>query len=233
MKTFKFCAAVASLAGIAAGPALAADPIRSNEIRLGMYFLNFELKSDPLSGAFIPPGYDLGFSINKVNTPYVAYKRRLAPHWAIQLAGGVPPKTEIVGQGPATVGSVPFVGPVLATAKWFSPTLLLNHVFFDESAALRPYLGVGVNYTHFFDRKVTDAGAAVLGGPTSISLSNSTGPAISAGLAWHIQDHWLLNLSYDYARVNSNAVLNTAGALKRTTIRFNPYTWVVSVGYAF
>jgi hypothetical protein len=33
--------------------------------------------------------------------------------------------------------------------------------------------------------------------------------------------------------VNSNAVLNTAGALKRTTIRFNPYTWVVSVGYAF
>ena len=47
------------------------------------------------------------------------------PHWVAQLAAGIPPKTETVGKGPPTVGSVPFDGVVVSTAKWFSPSLLV------------------------------------------------------------------------------------------------------------
>lgn len=226
-------AGAAFLAIASAGSALAADAVRSNEVRLGMYFVKFNVKANPLSGDFIPPGYNLNIDNNSVNTPYFAYVRRLTPHFIGQLAAGVPPKTEIVGKGSATVGSAPFNGVVLATARWFSPTVLLNYVFRDESATWRPYLGAGVNFTHFFSRQATAAGQAVLGGPTKISLTNSVGPAVTVGVTWRFQDRWHVYASYDYARVNSDAVTDTAGALRRTSVKFNPYTVVVSVGYAF
>jgi outer membrane protein len=223
--------AAALLATMTAGTALADGPVLSNELRLGAYILNYNAKADDLSGPFVPPGVNL--DIKNVTTPYFAYIRRLSPHFALQLAAGVPPKTKTIGKGPATVGSVPFNGQVVSTAKWLAPTVLLNYVFRDESEAWRPYVGAGVNYTHFYDRKSTAAGDAANGGPTAISLTNSIGPAVSVGISWRIQQRWKAYASYDYARVNSEYVGNTAGTLRKTSVKFNPSTLVVSIGFSF
>lgn len=224
-------AGLGMLATLMASSAIAADEIHSNEIRLGMYFVQYNAKADDISGPFVPPGVNL--DVKSVNTPYVAYLRRLAPHFVLELAAGVPPKTETVGKGPATLGSVPFNGRVISTARWFAPTALLIYVFRDESESWRPYLGAGANFTHFYSRQSTAVGNAANGGPTALSLTNSFGPAVTAGISWRLQEHWHLYASYDYARVNSDLVANTAGVLRRTSIRFNPSTLVVSVGYAF
>ena len=224
-------AAAALLATLTAGTAHADESVLSNEVRLGAYFLNYNAKADDLHGPFVPAGVNV--DVKNVTTPYFAYIRRLSPHFALQLAAGVPPKTETVGKGPATVGSVPFNGQVVSTAKWLAPTVLLNYVFRDESEAWRPYVGAGGNYTHFYDRKSTPAGDAANGGPTAISLTNSVGPAVSVGISWRIQRRWKAYASYDYARVNSDYVGNTAGTLRKTSIKFNPSTLVVSVGFSF
>jgi outer membrane protein len=221
------------LAALTAGSAIAANAIASNEIRLGMYFVQYAVKADNISGAFVPPGYTVNLDVKNVNTPYAAYVRRLAPHFSLELAAGVPPKTETVGKGSATLGSVPYNGQVISTARWFAPTVLLIYTFRDESESWRPYLGAGANFTHFYSRQSTAIGNAANGGPTALSLTNSFGPAVTAGLSWRFQEHWHLYASYDYARVNSDLVANTAGVLRRTSIRFNPSTLVVSVGYAF
>jgi outer membrane protein len=171
--------------------------------------------------------------VKNVTTPYFAYLRRLGPHLVGQLSAGVPPKTETVGKGLAKVGSVPFAGQIVSTAKWFSPSLVLNYVFRGEEQALRPYLGVGVNYTRFYDLRSTPAGDAANGGPTAISLTSSVGPLLVAGLRWHIKDNWSAYASYDVAQVNSDYVGDTAGVLRRTHIKFNPSTLVLAVGYAF
>jgi outer membrane protein len=224
--------AFATLAALmAAIPAMAADNVRSNEIRVGAYIVMYDAKADDLTGPYVPPGVNV--DVKNVTTPYFAYLRRLTPHLVAQLAAGVPPKTETVGKGPATLGSVPFNGQVVSTAKWFSPSVLVNYVFLDEEAALRPYLGVGVNYTRFYDLQSTPAGDAANGGPTAISLTSSVGPVVTAGLRWHIKDNWSAYASYDVARVNSDYVGDTAGVLRRTHIKFNPSTLVLSVGYAF
>ena len=86
--------------------------------------------------------------------------RRLNSYLDLELAFGVPPNTKTIGKGPATLGSVPYNGQTIATAKWLAPSALLEYKFFSESAALRPYIGVGVNYTSFYDRQVTAAGAS-------------------------------------------------------------------------
>jgi outer membrane protein len=210
---------------------MAADNVLSNEIRVGAYIVMYDAKADDLTGPYVPPGVNV--DVKNVNTPYFAYLRRLGPHFVGQLSAGVPPKTETVGKGPATLGSVPFNGQVVSTAKWFSPSLIVNYVFRDESQALRPYLGAGVNYTRFYDLQSTPAGDAANGGPTAISLSSSVGPVVVAGLRWHIKDHWSAYASYDMARVNSDYVGDTAGVLRRTHIKFNPSSVVLAVGYAF
>jgi outer membrane protein len=231
MKNTKAWASFGLLAMCCAGSALAGDPIRGNEIRLGLYAVQYDVHSDDITGPFVPRGLNL--NLKNVNTAYVAYIRRLSPNFVLELAAGVPPKTETVGKGPASVGSVPFNGQVLSTAKWFAPTLLLNYVFRDESAAWRPYFGVGVNYARFYDRQSTAAGNAVGGGPTAISLSSSLGPATTLGVRWHLQDRWSLYASYSYSVVRSNFIGNTAGVLRRTHVDFNPTALVVAVGFAF
>ena len=227
-----------ALSAVVAHTATAADalvsatrPVFSNELRVGMYFLQYHVDADDLTGPYVPPGVNL--DVNNVSTPYFAYIRRLAPHWVAQLAAGIPPKTETVGKGPATVGSVPFDGQVVSSARWFSPSLLVNYVFRDESATWRPYLGAGINYTKFYDLQSTAAGNAANGGPTAISLTSSVGPVVTAGVRWHIKDRWSAYASYDYAVVDTDYTGNTAGVIRHTTIRFNPSTLVVSVGYAF
>jgi outer membrane protein len=236
-KRNRIMACVSLLGFVAAGVATAdtavsvTRPIYENEIRLGMYFLQYHVNADNLQGPYVPPGVNL--DVNSVSTPYFAYLRRLSPHLVAQLAAGVPPKTETVGKGPAYLGSVPFDGQVVSTAKWFSPSVVLNYVFRDESEALRPYLGVGVNYTKFYDLQSTAAGNAANGGPTAISLTSSVGPVVTAGLRWHIKDRWSAYVSYDYAYVSSDYTGNTAGVIRTTTVRFNPTTVVAAVGFAF
>ncbi len=231
MNTLKLVASVGLLALVGTTAASAAGLVNSNEIRVGAYIVMYDAKAKDITGQFVPAGTNL--DVKNVNTEYLAYLRRLTPHFSVELAAGWPPKTETVGKGPATLGSVPFNGQVLSTAKWFAPTLLLCYTFRDESQAFRPYVEAGVNYTHFYDRQSTAAGNAVTGGPTAISLSNSVGPAITAGISWQIQDHWSLHASYSRSWVKSDYIGNTAGVLRRTHIDFNPTAIVVAAGYSF
>jgi len=236
MTTYNAIAGLGLLAVLGAGVASGAEAVPSNELRIGAYIVMYDVKADNISGPFVPtspPFGPLNLDVKNVNTLYLAYLRRLSPHYSVELAFGVPPKTDTVGKGPATIGSVPFNGQVVSTAKWFAPNLLLCYSFLDEGAAFRPYLEGGVNYTHFYDRQSTAAGDAANGGPTAISLTNSVGPVITGGISWRLMDHWSLHASYSRTWVKSDFIGNTAGVLRRTHIDFNPSAAVVSVGYSF
>ena len=236
MNTCKAIAGLGLLTALGAGVATAAESVPSNELRVGVYFVMYDAKADNISGPFVPtspPFGPLNLDVKNVNTVYLAYLRRLDPHFSIELAFGVPPKTETVGKGPASVGSVPFNGQVVSTAKWFAPNLLLCYTFLDEGRALRPYLEAGVNYTHFYDRQSTAAGNAVNGGPTAISLTNSVGPVITGGVSWQLPAHWSLHVSYSRTWVKSDYIGNTAGVLRRTHVDFNPSAAVLALGYSF
>jgi outer membrane protein len=223
---------IVSLVLAAAGAVwLAPAAAQDNTVRAGIYIVRYDIKADDFSGPVVTSGLNL--DVKNVNTPYFAYLRRVTPNIEIEIAAGWPPKTETVAKGPATVGSVPYDGQVIATSKWFSPSLLAIYKFFDPSTTWRPYLGAGVNYTHFFDRTSTPEGDAVTGGPTTISLSDSWGPAGTVGITWQMDRNWSLDASYSMAKVKSKLEANTSGAIRRTTINFNPSTWVLAIGYSF
>ena len=208
-----------------------ADDVQANTVRVGMYAIFYHVKAADLQGPFVPPGVNV--DLKNTQTAYFAYIRRLTSYLDLELAFGVPPKTETVGRGPATLGSVPYNGQVIATSKWLAPTLLFDYKFLDESSAFRPYIGVGVNYTSFYDRQVTSAGTAATGGPTRLSLTSSVGPAGTVGLKYQPGTRWSVIASYSISSVDSNLKADTAGAIRTTRIHFGPQALVVAAGYSF
>jgi outer membrane protein len=223
--------AAALAAWFGAAPAVADDEVYSNSFRLGSYTVFYHTHADDISGPFVPAGVNL--KAQDLETLYVGYVRRLSPSFALELAVGYPPLNKVEGKGPATVGSVPYNGQVVSSARWLSPALLLEYNFLSEDSKFRPYIGVGVNYTTFYARKSTAEGNAGLGGPTKLSLSASVGPAATVGLAYAISPRWHVYGSYSIARVNSHVTADTEGVIRTTTIKFGPQTLVISGGYSF
>ena len=222
--------AIGAALALAASGAFA-DQAGPNDVRLGMYFVHYNAVADNISGPYVPAG--LNVHLDNVETLYVAYVRSLSSHWDVELAFGYPPLTKTEGRGPATLGSVPYNGQVISTARWVAPTLLFEYVFGSPSDRLRPFVGAGANYTKFVARQSTAAGNAASGGPTSIALPASVGPAATAGLSYEITDRWHVYASYSIAQVNSKLTANTAGVLRTSEIHFWPNTLVISGGYSF
>lgn len=209
-------------------PGAGDDP---NTVALGLYAVSFHTHADDIAGPYTPGG--LNVRNPSIKTLYAAYMRRLSPHFDLELALGAPPVTRTVAKGPAVVGSVPFNGQTIATTRWFAPSLLAKYYLFSPDAAIRPYVGVGVNYTKFYSRQVTAAGQEISGGPTSLTLPVSVGPVGTVGVAWQPLNRVVVILSGSASWVNTRLTTDTAGLLRTSHVEFNPRALVLAVGYQF
>ncbi|MBS0613340.1 MAG: OmpW family protein [Proteobacteria bacterium] len=227
----KITGTIGGLALLLSSVVMAEDASLKNTFRAGVYFITYHVQATDISGPMTPAG--LNAKIDSNQTLYLAYVRSLTKHLDLEFAFGVPPTTKTKGKGPATLGSVPFDGVEISSAKWASPTILLNYVFFDETARFRPYIGIGVNHTAFYERRSTAGGDAVAGGPTRISLTASTGIAGTVGLSYRFNNDWHLYASYSASRVTSDLKADTAGLIRTSHLNFRPRTFVLSAGYSF
>ncbi len=207
------------------------DAVPSNTLGLGMYAVFPHTKAPDISGPYVPPGTNL--NVEDFQTLYFAYVRRLSSKFDVELATGWPPLTKTQGQGITSLGSVPYAGQVIATARWIAPTVLLEYKFASENSPFQPYFGVGVNYTVFYDRVSTAQGNAATGGPTRLSLTSSVGPAATAGVRYKMNRHWSMYGSYSYSQLKSKLTADTAGVIRTTDINFGPQALVLAVGYSF
>ena len=212
-------------------PAVADDAVFSNSLRVGSETVFYHTKADDLTGPFVPAGVNL--KAENLETMYFGYIRRLSSAFDVELAVGYPPLAKVRGKGPATLGSVPYNGQVISSARWIAPTLFLEYRFMSENSKLQPFIGVGVNYTAFYDRDSTAQGNAASGGPTKLSLKASVGPAGTVGLGYSISSHWHVYGSYSISRVNTDLTADTAGVIRRTHINFGPQVLIISAGYSF
>jgi outer membrane protein len=219
---------------LAMPPTHAADQASApppNTVRVGLYDVFYHVSSTGLTGAYVPPGVNV--DVKDLQTLYLAYLRHFYTHFDLELTVGLPPDTKTIGRGPAYLGSVPYNGQVISTARWFAPSLLLEYSLFDDSHALRPFLGVGINFTHFYNRQSTAAGNAASGGPTQLSLSDSWGPVGTLGVVYHWSRHWSVDASYSFSNVQTNLVANTAGVVRTTHVHFGPQALIVAAGFSF
>ncbi len=89
-------------------------------------------------------------------------------------------------------------GAFAATADQLPPTLSLNY-HFQTAGTIKPYAGIGLNYTTFFDESTP-------GG--TISLDDSFGLAVQLGVDFAINDRGAMRLNARWIDIESDVTLN-------------------------
>lgn len=106
-------------------------------------------------------------------------------------------------------------------AKQLPPTLSLQYYPMASKSRYQPYVGLGINYTKFFEEKST------LG---DLKLSDSWGASVQAGVDYQISEHMLLNAAVWYMDIDSDATLNGGDI---GSAKIDPWVYMVGVGYKF
>lgn len=126
-------------------------------------------------------------------------------------------------------------GPVAAlngevATSWIFPPILTLQYHFTGMGAMKPYVGAGVQWIHFFNEKT---GANTLTA-TGVNLSDAFGPAVQAGLDFQIGNGWYLNVDVKKTWLDTKATWNFANGTQIVAKdRLDPLTVSVGIGYRF
>ena len=108
----------------------------------------------------------------------------------------------------------------LGSVTLLPPTLTLQY-HFNANGRVRPYVGAGVNFTHFFNEDLPTGGIA-----TSIQYDDSFGLAAQAGIDFDINDVWFFNVDVKKIDINTDVTIN--GAIQ-ADVDIDP--WVFGIGF--
>jgi outer membrane protein len=154
----------------------------------------------------------------------------VAPHWGIELLAATPFKHDVTAKGLAGLGVSD--GTRIGSTRQLPPTLSAQYYFATANSHWQPYVGIGVNYTLFFNESTSGAAENQLGAQ-DLSLSDSWGVAGEAGVDWQPGSHWLVNAAVWHIRIDTDATLDTALGRVKTTVDIDPWVYMLAAGYKF
>ncbi|MDH5190866.1 MAG: OmpW family protein [Gammaproteobacteria bacterium] len=111
------------------------------------------------------------------------------------------------------------------------PTLTLQY-HFAPKAKIRPYAGVGVNYTYFYGEKASKSYTDTLGG-TSVDLDDSWGLAAQVGVDFDINKNWFINFDVKFIDIDTTASLTTGATVRTIDVDIDPWVFGIGVGTRF
>ena len=165
-------------------------------------------KSDNLS---LGPGANLevdnGYSLG-LNATYM-----VNPNIGIEIIGALPFKHDI------DLG-----GSKIASTYQLPPTVFVQYHFMPTST-VRPYAGVGLNYTYFWNEKTKGA----LSG-NSLDLDSSWGIAGELGVDVDVAPNWFVNAVVSYMDIDTKAKINGASI---GTVEVDPWVVGLNIGTRF
>lgn len=112
-------------------------------------------------------------------------------------------------------------GNVDAGHAWALPPTLTVQYHFTQFDGLKPYVGAGINYTHFYDTKP--------GALTNVKYDDSFGGALQAGVDVPLQGNWFFNA--DVKKVWINTTAKFSNRTIRADVDIDP--WLVGVGFGY
>ena len=127
-------------------------------------------------------------------------------------------------------GSLGALGKLADT--WVLPPTLTLQYHIAPKAKVRPYVGVGVNYTHFYKEKASSALQGAIGN-TSVRLKDSFGYNLQAGVDFQLRRNLFLNLDVKYIDIDTTARLRTGSLVNRVRVSLDPIVAGVGLGVRF
>lgn len=205
-----------TLALVAGTLATTAAVAQDNLFKFGLTRYTTHSRTEGVRGPGLPPGADA--VTGDATTVLLIYERLFGPNFGAEIVLGVPPRIHA-----DAAGSVAFLGEILS-ARNVAPTLLFNYHFGQPGDTLRPYLGAGINYTRFVSAKSPYG--------WDVSLEDSWGPAIQAGLDYALNRQWGVWASVASLKVRSKVVA-VGNTVVQSTVDFRPIVYSMGLAYRF
>ena len=148
--------------------------------------------------------------------------------WVLELIAATPFSHDVNGTGG-------LAGNKIANIKQLPPSLVAQYHFLDTSYALRPFIGVGINYTVFFDEQPSDALKATLEtDDVQVKLDDSFGFMAQVGANYKIDENWGLHAMVSIIDIDTDATVYANGEKALTsTVELDPVVAMFGVRYNF
>ena len=210
MNTLRLALAVAL--GLSATPALAQT---AGSWTVGVGAHNVEPKSGNGTLVATPLG-DLTMDVGTNVRPTITAEYFVKDNLGIEVLAALPFQHDIAVTGVGKVGST----------KHLPPTVSLQYHF--GQGKVKPFVGLGVNYTRFFSTKTEGPIAGA-----DLELSDSWGLAGHVGLDVQIGDKSAIRIDYRKIDIDTKAKLNGANLGTRNTVNIDPSVYGVAYVFAF
>ncbi|WP_421418570.1 OmpW/AlkL family protein [Pseudoalteromonas lipolytica] len=149
-------------------------------------------------------------------------------NWVLELVAATPFSHDVQGTGG-------LAGNKIADIKQLPPSLIAQYHFLDSTYKFRPFVGVGINYTTFFDEQPSAALKATLGtNDVEVKLDDSFGFAAQAGFNYMMNENWGLHGMVALIDIDTDATVYADGAKALTsTVEIDPVVTMLGVKYKF
>lgn len=223
------------IAGLASPMAMAADKFSVNVGAIGV-MPNDDSASLPVieSIAGLDAG-STGVTVDENTQLGITLDYRLTPNWSLELVAATPFKHEIHGTGAID-------GLKIGETKHLPPTLLAQYHFTLDNDAIDPFVGFGVNYTTFFEEKIspelggvlTDLAVITADDEVGLALSNSWGFALQAGVNIELADNWGLHVMVSRMAIDTVADVRINGVTAESVaVDIDPTVAMLGIRYNF
>ena len=164
-------------------------------------------------------------SVNDTITPEIDFTYMVSDNIGLELIAGTARHT-VSGVG-TVIG-----GAKLVETNVLPPTLTVQYHMAPEGA-FRPYVGVGANYTTFFNTKAQSDLIGVAGA-TKVKMKDSFGWAAQVGFDVPVNDKMFVNFDAKYIDLSTKATLTTTGlGVQTVKVKLNPIVLGVGIGTKF
>ena len=199
---------------LAAVLALAATPAQSaGSWTVGIGAHNVAPKSDNGTLTATPLG-NLTMDVGSNVRPTITGEYFLQDNLGIEVLAALPFQHDISVAGVGKVGST----------KHLPPTVSLQYHF--GQGKVKPFVGLGVNYTRFFSTKAEGAIAGA-----NLDLSDSWGLAAHLGVDFKVGEKGAIRLDYRKVDIDTRVKLNGANLGTKNTVNIDPS--VYGIAYVF
>lgn len=166
----------------------------------------------------------------------------LTDKFALEVLAATPFEHDIEAQGQ---GAIKGVNLDAGSTKQLPPTVSVQWYPRGGQDGWQPYLGLGVNYTIFFDEDVDNQLVGLLGDLTGgavngadLDLDDSWGLAAQAGIDIPFGENWAFNVGVWYIDIDTEAEITAkadgvTAAKVKFDVELDPWVYNIGVAYKF
>jgi outer membrane protein len=204
--------ALATLLALAATPAFAQS---AGSWTIGVGAHNVAPKSGNGTLTATPLG-NLAIDVGSNVRPTITGEYFLKDNLGIEVLAALPFQHDINVVGVGQVGST----------KHLPPTVSLQYHF--GQGKVKPFVGIGLNYTTFFSTKTEGAIAG-----TNLDLSDSWGLAGHVGLDFQVSEKGAIRVDYRMIDIDTKVKLNGSNLGTRNTVNIDPSVYGIAYVFQF